>query len=120
VLPNPDLIFPVAEGSFGITAGAIATMIEAILQLRFPDGRARFHALGKPHAPIFEAGWRRAGQPDRARVVMVGDQIVTDIAGANRFGIDSALALTGISRVTDLARFEARPTWVLSDLRTFS
>ncbi|HVR62168.1 MAG TPA: hypothetical protein VMU50_09725, partial [Polyangia bacterium] len=38
VLPNPDLVYPVRSGTVGITAGAIAGLIELCLRLRQPDG----------------------------------------------------------------------------------
>ncbi len=62
VLPNPDLIYPVRPGDFGITAGAIAGLIELVLRLRQTDG-ARFVPLGKPHAPMFEAWWAISWAP---------------------------------------------------------
>jgi len=36
-------------GRFGITAGAIAALIEVVLRLRDPGGAQRFVPLGKPH-----------------------------------------------------------------------
>lgn len=116
VLPNPDLIFPMRPGAFGITAGAIAALIELVLRVRHPDGAGHFVPLGKPHAPMFEAAARRLGNPDRRRIVMVGDQLGTDILGANRFGIDSVLVETGIARVVDLDSSEVRPTLTLAGL----
>ncbi|HEY2903502.1 MAG TPA: HAD-IIA family hydrolase [Polyangia bacterium] len=116
VLPNPDLIFPMRPGAFGITAGAIAALIELVLRVRHPEGAGRFVPLGKPHAPMFEAAARRLGDPDRRRMVMVGDQLATDILGANRFGIDSVLVETGVGRVADLAASEGQPTFTMSGL----
>ncbi len=124
VLPNPDLIYPRGPESFGITAGAIAVMLEAIVQLRDPARLQRFVALGKPNAAIFEAAARRHPGIDRRRVVMLGDQLGTDILGANRFGIDSVLVETGVagrSERTEGATDEAsqdfaRPTFRLAGL----
>jgi HAD superfamily hydrolase (TIGR01450 family) len=116
VLPNPDLIFPMRPGAFGITAGAIAALIERVLQLRQPEGGPRFVALGKPHLPMFQEATRRLGNPDPRRVVMIGDQLGTDILGAHRFGIDSVLVLTGVARVSDLDHSDVRPTFTLSGL----
>lgn len=116
ILPNPDLVFPLRPGAFGITAGAIAALIEAVLQLRDPSGAQRFLPLGKPHLPIFEAVARRFPDLDRRRMVMLGDQLGTDILGANRFGIDSVLVLTGVARQSDLTRTAPRPTYVLGSV----
>jgi HAD superfamily hydrolase (TIGR01459 family) len=113
VLPNPDLLFPSGDGAFGITAGSIAAMLERILLLREPGGSLRFHPLGKPHAPMFAAAMRQSATTDKRRIVMVGDQVVTDIRGARDFGLDSALVLSGISREADCERHGVDPTWRL-------
>lgn len=114
VLPNPDLVYPMHEGSFGLTAGAMAAMVEAILKLRDPAGTLRFVPLGKPALPMFEAALRRSPTQDRRRIVMIGDQIVTDIRGAQDFGIDSVLVESGVGRAEDAAKFGVQPTWIWS------
>lgn len=116
VMPNPDLVFPRRPGAYGITSGAIAPMIEAVLRLRDPSGRQRFQPLGKPFAPMFAAAMQRVPGHDRGRVVMVGDQILTDIKGAVDFGLDSVFVESGIGRRSDCAVHGVDPTWVLPDV----
>lgn len=120
VLPNPDLIFPKAAGLYGYTAGAIALLIEAGLARLYPDraaaadgGGIRFARLGKPHLPIFERA-RELGGTDS--LVMIGDQLQTDIAGANAAGIASALVATGVSkwRPDAASNLAVRPDFLLS------
>jgi HAD superfamily hydrolase (TIGR01450 family) len=112
LLPNPDLIFPKGGGAFGIAAGSLALVVEAALAARFPERRdLRFERLGKPHRPIFEEAFRRAGT--RA-VVLVGDSLETDVRGAREAGIDSAFIATGVSRVP--AAPDPLPTWLLASL----
>ena len=94
VLPNPDLIYPRGGGEYGFTAGAMALLIEAALARRFPRGDLRFDHLGKPAPHLFVEAQRRLGT---TRVVMIGDQLETDIAGARAAGIDAAL-VAGVSR----------------------
>ena len=98
VLPNPDLIYPKADQGFGISSGSIALIVEAALQLRYP-GRPDlcFERLGKPNADIFQEALRRSGTKN---MVMIGDQLETDIRGANAFGLDSVLVGTGIADLT--------------------
>ncbi|MCG5053761.1 MAG: HAD hydrolase-like protein [Myxococcales bacterium] len=116
LLPNPDLVFP-RTGGFGLTAGAIAAAVEAVLRLRDPSGSQRFVPLGKPYLPIFEAGLEKVGGAvPKARILMLGDQLATDILGATRAGIASALLLTGVSRLAELAHAEAQPTHVVERL----
>ena len=115
VLPNPDLIYPKAGNGFGITSGSIALILEAALQRRYP-GRPdlKFVRLGKPHAAIFEEALKRSGTRD---MVMVGDQLETDVRGAVEFGIDSALVGTGIASVNIQNVDKAmQPTYYLKNL----
>ena len=114
VLCNPDIIYPVAEGQYGFTAGGLAAMLESILIERYPGEAFRFHRLGKPHAPIFAEGVSRLGSRN---VVMVGDQLATDIRGANDFCIDSALIGTGLGQA-DIHHTGPRPSWFLPSLAT--
>jgi HAD superfamily hydrolase (TIGR01450 family) len=95
VLPNPDLIYPKANQGVGITSGSIALIIEAALRLRFPDrSDLSFDRLGKPHSEIFQEALKLSGTEN---MVMIGDQLETDIQGANDFGLDSVLVGTGIA-----------------------
>jgi HAD superfamily hydrolase (TIGR01450 family) len=110
VLPNPDLIYPRDEASFGIAAGSVALMFEAALQRRYPDhAELAFARLGKPAPYLYEEALQRCGTRNAA---MVGDQLETDIRGANACGIASVLVTTGVS-AADLARVPSalQPTW---------
>ena len=95
LLPNPDLIYPKGGDGFGIASGSIALMLEAALQQRYSfRPELKFVRLGKPHAAIFEEALRRSGTRD---MVMIGDQLETDIRGAVSFGLDSVLIGTGVA-----------------------
>jgi HAD superfamily hydrolase (TIGR01450 family) len=114
VLPNPDLMFPTGRG-FGITSGSIALVIEAALALRYPQRpELRFARLGKPYAAIFEEAARRAGSRN---MLMIGDQLETDIRGANDFGIDSALVMGGVVGMDAVGAGQPRPSWLLDSLQ---
>lgn len=115
VLPNPDLIYPKGEGEYGLTSGSVALLLEDAIALRYPDLSLRFERLGKPHAPIFEAAIERLGTRN---LVMIGDQLRTDVLGAQKMGLASALVDTGLTRWghhTDAS--PVRPTWLLPSLR---
>lgn len=115
VLPNPDIVYPSDTGAFSFTAGGLAALFESVIRLRDPAGHIAFEPLGKPHGPMFEAALERFGHADRRRVVMVGDQLVTDVLGASRAGIDSVLIETGVGGRGDIKQASARPTWLLRD-----
>ncbi len=70
---------------------------------------------GKPEPAIFETA-KRAFKS--VNPLFVGDRIDTDIVGANRAGIDSALVLTGVSTRKELLGIGAdgRPTFILGNL----
>ena len=115
VLPNPDLIYPKADQGFGIASGSIALILEAALQRRYP-GRPelKFTRLGKPHAAIFNEALKRSATME---MVMIGDQLETDIRGAGQFGLDSVLVNTGIAKVKpDDVDTSAQPTYFLDRL----
>jgi HAD superfamily hydrolase (TIGR01450 family) len=117
VLPNPDRIYPKGGGAFGVGIGSIARMVEAALEHRHP-GRddLRFTRLGKPCAPIFEAAVARHGGRERmAQMVMIGDQLETDVRGARDFGLDSVLVPGGVTPFAGggAAAAGVRPTWRL-------
>jgi len=115
VLLNPDLIYPRGASGFGFTAGSVAAMFEGALRIRYRQSAPSFARLGKPFAAPYEEAVRRAGTRD---LVMIGDQLDTDIAGAKRFGIASALILGGVGsdpRELELADHE-HPDYLLDAL----
>jgi HAD superfamily hydrolase (TIGR01450 family) len=110
LLPNTDLVYPKGGSELGITAGAVALIIEAALTRRFGDAAPRFARLGKPEPHLFDAGRALLEVDD---VVVIGDQLETDIVGATTAGMDSAL-VEGLSRWHP--RVVACPTWILPSL----
>ncbi|MBF0315438.1 MAG: HAD-IIA family hydrolase [Oligoflexia bacterium] len=125
VLSNPDTYYPRGENYYGITSGAIAAILESIIRERYHGLITNilppsFVNLGKPQSMIFIEAFRRLGldpmlASDKQKVVMVGDQLKTDILGANNFGIDSALVGTGVGKL-DLSQELSRkltPTHIL-------
>lgn len=119
VLPNPDLVYPKSPGELGFTAGAIAMLIEAALARRFPREQLVFDRLGKPEPHLFREAANRLGIAP-GRLVMVGDQLETDIAGATAAGSASALLSGVISRwdaaISTELRPRVAPTWLLDSL----
>lgn len=97
VLPNPDFLYPKAEGDIGITSGAIANLIESVLKKRYgPNSPIEFIKLGKPYSPIFKKAVERTGAKNP---VMIGDQIPTDVLGALNFGITGVLYSGGMTHL---------------------
>ncbi len=108
VATNLDANLPV-EGELWPGAGAIVAAI------RTATGREPV-SVGKPEPYPFRMALERLGtRPEET--LMVGDQVATDIVGAVRLGMRTALVLTGV--VTSLEEAEGgevRPDVVARDL----
>lgn len=108
VATNTDWTIPQSRG----VAPGNGTLVSAV---HTAVGRLATVA-GKPEAPIFHEAVARFGA---RHPLFLGDRLDTDILGANRAGIESALVLTGIDRPKHVlaAPEGSRPTYVLGDLR---
>ena len=73
-----------------------------VAALEHATGR-RALVFGKPAAPFFDAAVERLGVP-ASEILMIGDDIETDVAGAQRAGLKGALVKTGKFRPADLDR----------------
>ena len=87
VCVNPDFAV-MREGVYSLCAGALAKRYEEL------GGRVFYH--GKPYPEIYERLWHLLGTPDKSRILAIGDSLTTDIFGANTFGVDSLLVLSGL------------------------
>lgn len=114
LLCNPDLVYPVAPGRFGFTAGGIAAMLESVIDERYPGTASGFTRLGKPFPPLFETARARLNV---GRLLMVGDQLGTDILGASRCGLDTLLVRTGLAPPGEAVTWPVQPTWLLPSLQ---
>lgn len=70
---------------------------------------------GKPEPAIYKTAIDHFSAKNP---LFVGDRLDTDITGANRAGIDSALVLTGVCTRKEIlaAKAEARPTYIIENL----
>lgn len=108
IATNTDWTIPQARG----IAPGNGTLVSAV---HTAIGRLATVA-GKPEVPIFEEAVARFGAK---HPLFLGDRLDTDILGANRAGIASALVLTGIDRPKHVLAAPAgsQPTYILGDLR---
>ncbi|MGY8668053.1 TIGR01459 family HAD-type hydrolase [Bradyrhizobium sp. UFLA05-109] len=117
---NPDLAMFSANGLIP-APGALARFYEKL------GGAVAF--VGKPHAPIFEAALEQLGHPDPKRVLMIGDSLDHDVAGARAKGMLTLLLGAGVHRdalagapdlpaaIRMLAGSEgAAPNWLMNHL----
>ena len=111
-----------ADGSLGVGAGGIARFILGILGELGITPESRF--LGKPNPGIFLATIERLKSKfgikdvENKRLIMVGDALFSDICGANRLGMTSALVMTGLTtqQLLDDAKGDNVPDLVFSRL----
>jgi HAD superfamily hydrolase (TIGR01450 family) len=114
LVPNPDLIYQRSEDSYGFTCGSIAQLFENAIRARFPGCNLCFERLGKPYAPMFQEAVDRLGT---GRFAVLGDQLETDIKGANDFGLDSVLVATGLTDLDHtLGHSDVSPDYILASL----
>jgi glycerol-1-phosphatase len=70
----------------------------------------------KPERAIFETAMRKF---EAKSAIYVGDRLDTDVAGANKAGLGSALVMTGVTTRKELlaAKPDSRPTFILETLK---
>ena len=71
---------------------------------------------GKPEKAIFETAMHKF---EAKSAIYVGDRLDTDVAGANKAGLGSALVMTGVTTRKELlaAKPDSRPSFVLGTLK---
>ncbi|GAB2765884.1 TIGR01459 family HAD-type hydrolase [Rhabdobacter roseus] len=108
IVANTDKTYPVSQHQIAIAIGAVAKMVEDIVGKQF----IRF---GKPDAQMFIFAYEHIkNYPTISKrdILMVGDTLHTDILGGNKFGLDTALVLTGNTQPED-AEMKIRSTGII-------
>lgn len=105
IASNADRSYPAADG---ISPGAGVIMVA----LETATGRSA-EVAGKPEATLFTAAADRLPEGD---VLMIGDKVETDIAGAAALGWDTGLVLTGVTDAEAARDADPAPTYVADDL----
>ena len=116
IIANTDVHYPVSKNDVAIAIGGLANLIEQIM------GR-HFIRFGKPDAQMFMYAYEKActvKHVERNEILMVGDTLFTDIIGGNKFGMDTALVLSG-NTLPDMAKIRIRsygiiPTYVCENV----
>jgi HAD superfamily hydrolase (TIGR01450 family) len=89
-----------------------------VAALEYASGATALLA-GKPSAAIFSAALRQLAidPADRGRVIMIGDDLHSDIAGAQAAGLEAWAVQTGKFSAADAARLHIAPDRIIPDLR---
>lgn len=107
VATNPDRTFPTPRGLVP-GAGAILALLEAATDVQAT-------IVGKPSPEMYRIALQRMGL-DAQNVLVVGDRLETDIAGAQALGCLSGLVLSGVTNPTQAAAWRPSPDFVADDL----
>lgn len=107
VATNRDPQFPGADRLYP-GAGSLVAAVEAACQKQAV-------AIGKPGTLLYEMLLQAAGADPR-RTIVIGDNLITDIAAAEAMHLASILVLTGIARREDLAGSAIQPSLVVERL----
>jgi HAD superfamily hydrolase (TIGR01457 family) len=93
IATNADPTFPVEDGLLP-GAGALVGFLVAA------TGKKPL-VIGKPHTYMLEMVLRASGS-NKSEMLIVGDRIETDIAMGKKFGVKTALVLSGVTKKEEL------------------
>jgi glycerol-1-phosphatase len=93
-----DRTYPMADGPYPGTGAVLAALETA-------TGRTA-RTVGKPEAILFRTALDRLGLGGDARVLVVGDRLDADVAGAHAAGLDGAVVLSGATTPAEAAAAE--------------
>jgi glycerol-1-phosphatase len=108
VATNQDWTIPREEGLAPGNGTLVSAVHTAVGQLPV--------VAGKPEKAIFETALAQFGT---SSAVYIGDRLDTDVLGANRAGIGSAMVMTGVTSRKELlaAKPDSRPAYILETLK---
>lgn len=107
IATHPDINCPTEEG-FIPDCGALIACISA------STGKTPY-VIGKPHADIIEAIFRRSDYRSY-QMAIVGDRLYTDIATGKNAGISSVLVLSGETQADEAAKATIVPDYIFKHL----
>ncbi len=100
--------FWLSDDGYKMDAGAFVAMLEYAANVQAI-------LIGKPSAKFFDLALRSLNLP-AAEVMMIGDDIESDIAGATSMGMKTCLVKTGKYREIDRQRAAVQPQMVLESI----
>lgn len=104
---NDDRILA-QENGFMLGNGSVVAMMEYASNQKSP-------CIGKPHAPILTEALETA-QLNKDEVLLVGDNLETDILLGKQNGVETVLVLGGVHTQADCDRLGIYPDHIVSDL----
>lgn len=109
IATNPDRTCPIIGGEIP-DCGSMIGAIEGA------TGKPIDLVIGKPSSITLNIAKHILGV-DETKCLMIGDRIETDVLMGYQAGMDTALVLTGVTQQEDIAKAEAKPTYVLNSIK---
>ena len=106
IATNPDHFLKV-DGGHDPGTGAIVAAVSV-------GSGTQPTVIGKPEPALVEMSLEVLGLA-KDEVLMVGDNLATDIRAGAAAGVPTALILTGVSTRTEGETADPRPTWIVDD-----
>ena len=92
IVANADATYPLKGNRVAVAVGSLGTLLSSITEREFIQ-------FGKPDSSMFAYAYNEAlkvkSDLKKEDILFVGDTLRTDIIGANNFGLDTALVLSG-------------------------
>ena len=110
IVANSDKLYPVSKKDVAVAIGGIAKLIENMVNKKF------IH-FGKPDSQMFMHAYAKLnefGSFSKNEIMMVGDNLHTDILGGNKFGVKTTLVLSGNTSAED-AEMEIHASGIIPD-----
>lgn len=104
---NDDRLLAQPNG-FSIGNGSIVAMYEYATNKKSPK-------IGKPHTPILDAALEYMHKT-KEEIVLVGDNLETDILLGTRSGVETVFVTTGVHTREDVERLHIYPNRIVDDL----
>lgn len=119
IVPNPDEFYPGPILKIHVAAGGVGRFMQNVLKAYGVEIRPIY--LGKPHVPIFELAQHALERKlchaiESRNIMMVGDNMASDIAGGLAMGYVTALMLTGVTHRSALDHWAIIPDLVFEAL----
>jgi len=110
IVANSDKLYPVSKNDVAVATGGIAKLVENMLNKKF------IH-FGKPDSQMFIYAFdelNQFGSFSKNEILMVGDNLNTDILGGNKFGVKTTLVLSGNTSAKD-AELQIHASGIIPD-----
>jgi HAD superfamily hydrolase (TIGR01450 family) len=110
IVANSDKLYPVSKNDVAVAVGGIAKLVENMVNKKF------IH-FGKPDSQMFMYAFddlNKFGSFSKNEILMVGDNLNTDILGGNKFGVKTTLVLSGNTSAED-AEMQINSSGIIPD-----